>query len=133
MSAVFTVKHFLDEAKEDLSSPTTSTFSSSISSCRSLVNNIEEGLDLDRNGLSKMKKSVKAIYNGGCAESDNLNYMSEALEKLGVNSTNRDKDQCIATAFVKFSFIVKQLSEIEKTLVSFGNCWKCSFLTFFHK
>src|SRR6218665_1963918 len=129
----FNVRDFLSETREDLSSPTTSTFSASIGQCRSLVNNIEEGLDLDRNGLSKMKKSVKAIYNGGCADSDNLNYMSEALEKLGVNSTNREKDQVVATAFVKFSFIVKQLSEIEKTLVSFGNCWKCSFLTFFHK
>lgn len=103
-----------------------------------MVNSIEENLDLDRNGLSKMKKAVKAIYNGGSgkfilylsqnfiwflfiltADSENKIYLSEALEKLGVNSSTRDKDEFIGPAFVKFSFIIKELSQLEKNLVIF--------------
>lgn len=65
---VFTVKDFIHETRDDFSSPTTSTFYLNISHCKQLVNSIEESLDLDRNGLSKMKKAVKAMYNGGCSK-----------------------------------------------------------------
>lgn len=51
------------------------------------------------------------------ADSENKVYLSEALEKLGVNYQSRDKDEFIGPAFVKFSFIVKELSALEKTLV----------------
>lgn len=54
------------------------------------------------------------------ADSENKIYLSEALEKLGVNSTSRDKDEFIGPAFVKFSFIIKELSQLEKNLVCFN-------------
>lgn len=115
---LFTIKDFINETKEDFNSPTTSTFSSSIPHCKNMVNSIEENLDLDRNGLSKMKKAIKAIYNGGCADSENKSYLSDALEKLGLDSTNnKEKDEFIGAAFVKFSFIIKELSALEKILM----------------
>lgn len=83
-----------------------------------------------------MKKAVKAIYNGGCgkrfelqtllfniiwielANNGNKIILSESLEKLGINSSNlREKEEFIGAAFVKFSFIVKELAALEKTLV----------------
>ncbi|UXI21512.1 hypothetical protein NH340_JMT07455 [Sarcoptes scabiei] len=114
---VFTVKDFIHETRDDFSSPTTSTFYLNISHCKQLVNSIEESLDLDRNGLSKMKKAVKAMYNGGCTSSENKIFLSESLEKLGINSTCREREEYIGGAFVKFSFITKELSALEKNLM----------------
>lgn len=83
-----------------------------------------------------MKKAVKAIYNGGCgnvyirsvslvsndfcflflADCENKTYLSEALEKLGINACHREPSG--ENAFIKFSFIVKELVAIEKNLAS---------------
>lgn len=57
------------------------------------------------------------IYFYNIADSENKIYLSEALEKLGINSTNREKDEFIGAGYVKFSFIIKELSALEKTLV----------------
>ncbi|TWW70820.1 GTPase-activating protein ADP-ribosylation factor-directed [Takifugu flavidus] len=59
------VSEFLSETTEDYNSPTTSSFTTRMQSCRNTVNVLEEALDQDRTSLQKVKKSVKAIYNSG--------------------------------------------------------------------
>ncbi|XP_039522584.1 arf-GAP with SH3 domain, ANK repeat and PH domain-containing protein 1-like [Pimephales promelas] len=59
------VSEFLSETTEDYNSPTTSSFTTRLQSCRNTVGVLEEALDQDRCSLLKVKKSVKAIYNSG--------------------------------------------------------------------
>lgn len=49
---------------------------------------------------------------------ENELYLSKALERLGSNALNKDNETDIGAAFIKFSVVTKQLSELMKTLVS---------------
>ena len=118
MPAMMSVAEFLDEARDDFNSPTTSTFVRRMAQCRQTVCALEESLDYDRDGLSKMKKALKTIYNGGNAHVDNEVYLSKALEKLGTNAMTKDQEPDIGAAFIKFSIVTKELSALMKTLVS---------------
>uniref|UniRef100_A0A4W6CK04 ArfGAP with SH3 domain, ankyrin repeat and PH domain 1a n=1 Tax=Lates calcarifer TaxID=8187 RepID=A0A4W6CK04_LATCA len=107
------VSEFLWETTEDYNSPTTSSFTTRLQSCRNTVSILEEVLDQDRSALQKVKKSVKSIYSSGQAEhAGNQESFSQALERLGGNNSE------LGAAFVKFSCLVKELAALLKNLVS---------------
>ncbi|KFM73792.1 Arf-GAP with SH3 domain, ANK repeat and PH domain-containing protein 2, partial [Stegodyphus mimosarum] len=117
MPGLMSVAEFVAETREDYNSPTTSSFVSKIPMCRQTVSSLEETLDFDRDGLTKMKKAVKAIYNSGNAHVDNEVYLSKALDRLGANAMTKDQEPDIGAAFIKFSIVTKELSALMKTLM----------------
>uniref|UniRef100_A0A671Z527 ArfGAP with SH3 domain, ankyrin repeat and PH domain 1a n=1 Tax=Sparus aurata TaxID=8175 RepID=A0A671Z527_SPAAU len=106
------VCEFLSETTEDYNSPTTSSFTTRLQSCRNTVSILEEALDQDRSSLQKVKKSVKSIYSSGTEHAGNQESFSQALERLGGNNPE------LGAAFVKFSCLVKDLASLLKNLVS---------------
>ncbi|XP_028179585.1 arfGAP with SH3 domain, ANK repeat and PH domain-containing protein isoform X4 [Ostrinia furnacalis] len=117
MPGLIGIGEFIEETREDYSSPTTSTFVSRMPQCRQTINALEETLDFDRDGLTKLKKAIKAIHNSGNAHVDNEMYLSRALERLGGNALSRDSEPDIGAAFFKFAVVTKELSALMKTLM----------------
>ncbi|CAL1279946.1 unnamed protein product [Larinioides sclopetarius] len=117
MPGLMSVAEFVAETREDYNSPTTSSFVSKIPMCRQTISSLEETLDFDRDGLTKMKKAVKAIFNSGNAHVDNEVYLSKALDRLGANAMTKDQEPDIGAAFIKFSIVTKELSALMKTLM----------------
>ncbi|XP_055037641.2 arf-GAP with SH3 domain, ANK repeat and PH domain-containing protein 1 isoform X7 [Misgurnus anguillicaudatus] len=110
------VSEFLSETTEDYNSPTTSSFTTRLQSCRNTINVLEEALDQDRTSLQKVKKSVKAIYNSGQDHIQNEETYVQALDKFGSNFISRDNPD-LGTAFVKFSTLTKELSALLKNML----------------
>ncbi|XP_044075493.1 arf-GAP with SH3 domain, ANK repeat and PH domain-containing protein 1a isoform X3 [Siniperca chuatsi] len=111
MSDQISVCEFLSETTEDYNSPTTSSFTTRLQSCRNTVSILEEALDQDRSALQKVKKSVKSIYSSGQEHAGNQESFSQALERLGGNNFE------LGAAFVKFSCLVKELAALLKNLL----------------
>lgn len=117
MPGLIRVSEFVEETREDYNSPTTSTFVSRMPQCRQTIASLEETLDFDRDGLTKMKKAVKAIHNSGNSHVDNEMYLSRSLERLGGNALSKDQEPDIGAAFLKFAVVTKELSALMKTLM----------------
>ncbi|CAH4030955.1 unnamed protein product [Pieris brassicae] len=117
MPGLIGIGEFIEETREDYNSPTTSTFVSRIPQCRQTITALEETLDFDRDGLTKLKKAIKAIHNSGNAHVDNEMYLSRALERLGGNALSKDSEPDIGAAFFKFAVVTKELSALMKTLM----------------
>ncbi|XP_075970179.1 arfGAP domain of ASAP isoform X2 [Anticarsia gemmatalis] len=117
MPGLIGIGEFIEETREDYSSPTTSTFVSRMPQCRQTISSLEETLDFDREGLTKLKKAIKAIHNSGNAHVDNEMYLSRALERLGSTALSKDAEPDIGAAFLKFAVVTKELSALMKTLM----------------
>lgn len=59
MPELIGVGEFLEETREDYNSPTTSTFVSRMAQCRQTIATLEETLDFDREGLTKLKRQLR--------------------------------------------------------------------------
>ena len=55
------------------------------------------------------------------AHTDNENYLSRALERLGTTALSKDQEAEIGAAFIKFAVVTKELSALLRTLVIFLN------------
>ncbi|KAK9307598.1 hypothetical protein QLX08_002196 [Tetragonisca angustula] len=116
MPGLIAVSEFVEETREDYNSPTTSTFVSRMPQCRQTITSLEETLDFDRDGLTKLKKAIKAIHNSGNAHVDNEVYLGRALERLG-DAALKEQEPDIGAAFLKFAVVTKELSALMKTLM----------------
>ncbi|XP_045133962.1 arfGAP with SH3 domain, ANK repeat and PH domain-containing protein-like isoform X2 [Portunus trituberculatus] len=117
MPEFISVNDYISEVKDDISSPPTSNFVSKMPLCRQTVNELEEGLDRDREGLAKMKKVVKAMHSTGqdfvASEVD----MSDALRKLG-DTGGRPEDKALSEAFHKFAVVIREHSQLLQQLIT---------------
>ncbi|GAB0092607.1 SH3 domain [Sergentomyia squamirostris] len=116
MPGLIGVGEFVDETRDDYNSPTTSTFVTRMPQCRQTIYSLEETLEFDREGLTKLKKAIKAIHNSGNTHVDNEMCLVRALERLGSVALAKDEPD-IGAAFLKFSVVTKELSALMKTLM----------------
>ncbi|XP_056292548.1 arf-GAP with SH3 domain, ANK repeat and PH domain-containing protein 2-like [Pseudoliparis swirei] len=116
MPECVSVSDFLQEVQEDWSSPTTSSFSSKMISCRNTVNLLEEVLDSDRLVLQKMKKAAKAKYTSGQDHVSHLEQYINSMEKLSVNCHSNGESE-VGSAFCRLADFSKELLSPMKNLL----------------
>lgn len=107
---------FMRDTWDDFKSPTTSSFTKNMSNYKSFVSSLEERLDADRSGLTKMKKSVKALHNAGKRHVESDVTVSENLEN--VSKSNMEQETDIAEGFKQFSVLARELSTSLNDMVS---------------
>nr|CAB3222743.1 zinc finger protein ArfGAP-11 [Phallusia mammillata] len=117
MTEKISVIEFLLETKDDVNSPTTSTFTSKMSLCRATIAALEESLDADRSALKKMKNSTKALHASGQAHVGNEGTFATNLERLGNAALHADESD-IGSAFLKFTVFSKELTSLLKNLIA---------------
>ncbi|XP_030067429.1 arf-GAP with SH3 domain, ANK repeat and PH domain-containing protein 1 [Microcaecilia unicolor] len=110
------VSEFISETQEDYSSPTTSSFTTKMVSCRSTVSGIEEALDLDRNVLHKMKKYTKAKHASGHDHIQHVEGYITTLERLSVNCRSNGEEE-LAAAFSLIAEFSRELLTPMKNLL----------------
>ncbi|XP_024916272.1 arf-GAP with SH3 domain, ANK repeat and PH domain-containing protein 2 [Cynoglossus semilaevis] len=116
MPEYVSVSEFVQEVQEDWSSPTTSSFTSKMMSCRNTVYLLEEALDSDRLVLQKMKKAAKAKYTSGQDHVSHLEQYINAMEKLSVNCHSNGEAE-VGSAFYRFADFSKELISPMKNLL----------------
>lgn len=117
MPEFISVNDYISEVKDDISSPPTSNFVSKMPLCRQTVNELEEGLDRDREGLAKMKKVVKVMHSTGQGFVGSEVDMSDALRKLG-DTGGRPEDKALSEAFHKFAVVIREHSQLLQQLIT---------------
>ncbi|XP_034548439.1 arf-GAP with SH3 domain, ANK repeat and PH domain-containing protein 2 [Notolabrus celidotus] len=116
MPECVSVSDFLQEVQDDWSSPTTSSFTSKMISCRNTVYLLEEVLDSDRLVLQKMKKAAKAKFTAG---QDHVSYLEQyinSMEKLSVNCHSNGESE-VGSAFCRLADFSKELLSPMKNLL----------------
>ncbi|XP_030275093.1 arf-GAP with SH3 domain, ANK repeat and PH domain-containing protein 2 isoform X2 [Sparus aurata] len=116
MPECVSVPEFLQEVQEDWSSPTTSSFTSKMISCRNTVYLLEEVLDSDRLVLQKMKKAAKAKYTSGQDHVSHLEQYINSMEKLSVNCHSNGESE-VGSAFCRLADFSKELLSPMKNLL----------------
>ncbi|XP_063153362.1 arf-GAP with SH3 domain, ANK repeat and PH domain-containing protein 2-like isoform X2 [Candoia aspera] len=116
MPDLIPVQDFISQTQEDLSSPTTSSFTSHMGKCRNTVCSLEEDLDSDRTVLQKMRKAVKAEHTTGQDLISHLEAHIAALEKFSGNYRNNG-DEKLSEAFTTFASFSQELLEAIKSLL----------------
>ncbi|XP_053099631.1 arf-GAP with SH3 domain, ANK repeat and PH domain-containing protein 2-like [Hemicordylus capensis] len=116
MPELISVQEFISQTQEDLSSPTTSSFTSHMSKCRSTVCSLEEALDLDRTVLQKMRKAVKAEHAAGQDLIGHLDTHIAAQEKFSENCRNNEEEK-LAEALITFASFSQELLDASKSLL----------------
>ncbi|XP_068119732.1 arf-GAP with SH3 domain, ANK repeat and PH domain-containing protein 1-like isoform X2 [Hyperolius riggenbachi] len=121
MPELISVGEFIKETLEDHSSPTTSSFTTKMGSCRNTVNSLEEALDADRIVLNKMKKSAKAKHLAGEEHISHLEVYIATLEKLSSNCRDNG-EEALGEAFNAFAELSKELlTPMKNVLQSFNH------------
>ncbi|XP_029287069.1 LOW QUALITY PROTEIN: arf-GAP with SH3 domain, ANK repeat and PH domain-containing protein 2-like [Cottoperca gobio] len=116
MPECVSVSDFLQEVQDDWSSPTTSSFTSKMISCRNTVYLLEEVLDSDRLVLQKMKKAAKAKYTSGQDHVSHLEQYINSMEKLSVNCHSNGESE-VGSAFCRLADFSKELLSPMKNLL----------------
>ncbi|XP_040015721.1 arf-GAP with SH3 domain, ANK repeat and PH domain-containing protein 2 [Xiphias gladius] len=116
MPECVSVSEFVQEVQEDWSSPTTSSFTSKMISCRNTVYLLEEALDSDRLVLQKMKKAAKAKYTSGQDHVSHLEQYINSMEKLSVNCHSNGETE-VGSAFCRLADFSKDLVSPMKNLL----------------
>ncbi|XP_023143214.1 arf-GAP with SH3 domain, ANK repeat and PH domain-containing protein 2 [Amphiprion ocellaris] len=116
MPECVSVCEFVQEVQEDWSSPTTSSFTSKMISCRNTVYLLEEVLDSDRLVLQKMKKAAKAKYTSGQDHVSHLEQYINSMEKLSVNCHSNGETE-VGSAFCRLADFSKELLSPMKNLL----------------
>jgi len=116
------VSDFVRETREDINSPTTSTFIHRVPQAKETVAKLEEALSADRESLSKLKSAVKEMHKTGNNHVNGEMDFSKALNRLGETLIMREDSadygsDDIGAAFQKFSVVTKELSNLMKTLM----------------
>ncbi|XP_072259748.1 arf-GAP with SH3 domain, ANK repeat and PH domain-containing protein 1-like isoform X1 [Pyxicephalus adspersus] len=121
MPEIISVGEFIKETLEDHSSPTTSSFTTKMGSCRNTISTIEEALDADRNVLNKMKKAAKAKHSAGEEHITHLEVYIATLEKLSSNCRDNG-EEALSNAFSAFAELSKELlTPMKNMLQSFNH------------
>ncbi|XP_076207770.1 arf-GAP with SH3 domain, ANK repeat and PH domain-containing protein 1-like [Aptenodytes patagonicus] len=115
MAALISVRDFVRQAQEDLSSPTTSTFASHVGHCKATANSLEEALDADRAVLQKMRKATKAEHSCGQDLISHLEAYIAAQEKFSANYQLEGEEQ-LASAFSTFAAFSRELLTAVRSL-----------------
>ncbi|XP_052539953.1 arf-GAP with SH3 domain, ANK repeat and PH domain-containing protein 1-like isoform X3 [Tympanuchus pallidicinctus] len=108
MAAPISVCDFVQQVQEDLSSPTTSTFTSHMARCKATAGSMEEALDADRAVLQKMRKAAKAEH--GCGQ-DLISHLAAHIAAQELFSANYqlEGEQQLANAFSTFAAFTQEL------------------------
>uniref|UniRef100_A0A669C6C4 Arf-GAP with SH3 domain, ANK repeat and PH domain-containing protein 2 n=1 Tax=Oreochromis niloticus TaxID=8128 RepID=A0A669C6C4_ORENI len=129
MPECVSVSEFVQEVQEDWNSPTTSSFTSKMISCRNTVYLLEEALDSDRLVLQKMKKAAKAKYTSGQEHVSHLEQYINAMEKLSVNChSNGETEVVFLSTFHQSSVKKMNLCSLFLPCLASGCCCLCSDL-----
>ncbi|XP_075881231.1 arf-GAP with SH3 domain, ANK repeat and PH domain-containing protein 1 [Nelusetta ayraudi] len=116
MPECVSVSEFLQEVQEDWNSPTTSSFTSKMLSCRNTVYLLEEALDSDRLVLQKMRKAAKAKYTSGQDHVSHLEHYISSMEKLSVNCHSNGEME-VGSAFCRLADFSRELVSPMKNLL----------------
>ncbi|XP_067402982.1 arf-GAP with SH3 domain, ANK repeat and PH domain-containing protein 2-like [Emydura macquarii macquarii] len=116
MPELISVQDFVSQTLEDLSSPTTSSFTSHMGKCRGTICSLEEALDSDRAVLQKMRKAAKAEHASGQDLASHIEARSAAQERFSANYQS-DGDELLAGAFTSFAKFSQELLAPVKSLL----------------
>ncbi|XP_024118651.1 arf-GAP with SH3 domain, ANK repeat and PH domain-containing protein 1 isoform X1 [Oryzias melastigma] len=116
MPECMSVSEFVEEVQEDWSSPTTSSFTSKMTSCRNTVYLLEEVLDSDRLVLQKMKKAAKSKFTSGQEHVSHLEQYINSMEKLSVNCHSNGETE-VGSAFCRLADFSKEFLSPMKNLL----------------
>ncbi|XP_015151742.2 arf-GAP with SH3 domain, ANK repeat and PH domain-containing protein 1 isoform X2 [Gallus gallus] len=108
MAAPISVRDFVQQVQEDLSSPTTSTFSSHMGRYKATAGSVEEAVDADRAVLQKMRKAAKAEH--GCGQ-DLISHLAAHIAAQELFSANYqlEGEEQLANAFSTFAAFSQEL------------------------